>query len=151
MHKILEEEWLRFKQENEQAMREEGIVDFDNLIDESIQEYEKEENEAYFQQEQEELESILASYEVSKNLVICVNCQKASLTPDGRKRGVDPIASCPNCGFYTTESCLHDIIAATSAHAANCKGIISYSLEPGTDDTIISICNICDLWNMFYL
>ncbi|KAI7898796.1 uncharacterized protein BX663DRAFT_555517 [Cokeromyces recurvatus] len=147
--KILKDEWIRFKQENEQSMREEGIVDIDSLIEESIREYE--ENEAYFQQEQEELENTLASYEASRNTTICVNCQKSSLVPDARTIGQNPIASCPNCGFYVTESCLYDILTATSVHSSNCTGMISYSLEAGTDNTIIGVCNICDLWNLFYM
>jgi DNA-directed RNA polymerase subunit RPC12/RpoP len=149
MHKILETEWDQFKKENEKAMRQEGINDIDSLIEESLQAPYEEQYEYYLRQEQEELESAMYFYEESKNAIICVNCQKATLVPSQMKG--TSIATCPNCGFYSTESCLTDIVRMATEHGADCQGSISFSLEPGTDNTIIAVCNICDLWNMFYM
>jgi hypothetical protein len=148
MQKILEKEWDRFKKENEESMRREGVYDVDNLIEESIQE-EDPQNEFHLLQEQAELESALALYEESQRHM-CINCHKAALSPSTLKN--TPIALCPTCGFYATENCLADIDKAASVHAVNCQdGLMEYSLEPGTDNTVIAVCNVCDLWNIFYM
>jgi Zn-finger nucleic acid-binding protein len=149
MNIVLEKEWDRFKKENEIAMRQEGIIDIDGLIDESLQEEYEEENEYYLRQEKEELENAMYFYEESINAAICVNCQKAAVVSSQMRD--TSIATCPSCGFYTTESCLADIVHMATEHGAYCQGSASYSLEPGTDNTIIAVCNICDLWNMFYM
>ena len=142
MHKILEQEWDIFKRENETAMRNEGIDDIDNLIEESILKID-EEAEMYSKEMEEGLGQALDEYQA----IICVNCQKAKVTSSELK-GVK-VLSCPNCGFYATEMCLNTILESSKMHSIYCHGLISYSLEPGTDDSIISACNTCDLWDIF--
>lgn len=152
MQKVLEQEWDRFKKEHEESMRQEGIFDMDNLIEESIQEaHDQEESEFHLLQEQAELESALQLYEESatQHGHACVNCQKAALQPSIVKN--IQIVHCPRCGFYATEKCLQEIDKAASIHALNCQGQMEYALEPGTDNTMIAVCNICDLWNIFYM
>lgn len=149
MQNVLKNEWECFKKENENAMRQEGIIDMDGLIKQSLHEQFEEDDEYYLRQEQEELENAMYFYEESINSTICVNCQKAALVPSQIKDR--SIATCPNCSFYTTETCLADIVRTATEHGTYCQGSVSYSLEPGTDNTIVAICNICDLWNMFYL
>ncbi|GAN01173.1 hypothetical protein MAM1_0005c00604 [Mucor ambiguus] len=143
MTKVLEQEWSQFKKENEEAMRKEGIDDVDSLIEQSMLD---DEAEVYMQQEKEGLDLAL---EELYQAVACVNCQKAALTSCQIKNV--PVLACPQCGFYATEMCLNTILNASQHHSTYCHGLISYSLEPGTDDTIISACNICDLWDMFNL
>ncbi|OAD08271.1 hypothetical protein MUCCIDRAFT_154870 [Mucor lusitanicus CBS 277.49] len=141
MAKVLEQEWAEFKRVNEEAMRNEGIDDVDSLIEQSMLD---DEAEMYLQQESQGLDQAL---EELYQTVACVNCQKAALVPS-QVNGV-PVLACPPCGFYATESCLSTILNASRHHSGYCQGLISYSLEPGTDDTIIAACNICDLWDMF--
>ncbi|KAL9550279.1 hypothetical protein MBANPS3_004803 [Mucor bainieri] len=141
MAKVLEQEWSQFKKDNEEAMRREGIDDVDSLIEQSML---NDEAEAYLQQEEEGLDQ---AQEELYQTVVCVNCQKAALTSSHIK-GV-PVLACPTCGFYATEMCLNTILNASQQHSTYCHGLISYSLEPGTDDAIISACNVCDLWDMF--
>lgn len=147
MQTVLENEWDRFKKQHEQAMNEEGITDVDDLVDQSIQDYEDEENEIHLQLEREVLENEIALYEES--LVLCVNCHKSPLQPSTLKN--TPIASCPSCGFYATEKCLEDIRRAAVEHNQTCPGNMEYALEPGTDDTLLAACNVCDLWTMFVM
>ena len=142
MHKILEQELDIFKRENEIAMRNEGIDDIDNLIEESILKVD-EEAEMYSKEMEEGLGQALDEYQA----IICVNCQKAKIISSEIK-GVQVLA-CPNCGFYATEMCLNTILGSSKMHSMHCHGMISYSLEPCTDDSIISACNTCDLWDMF--
>ncbi|KAK4510869.1 uncharacterized protein ATC70_005304 [Mucor velutinosus] len=141
MTKVLQQEWIQFKMDNEEAMRKEGIDDMDSLIEQSMLD---DEAEMYLRQEEEGLDQAL---EELYQTVACVNCQKAALT-SSQIKGV-PVLACPQCGFYATETCLSTILNASHGHATYCHGLISYSLEPGTDDTIIAACNICDLWDMF--
>ncbi|CAO0792450.1 unnamed protein product [Mucor circinelloides] len=141
MPKILEQEWSQFKKDNEEAMRKEGIDDIDNLIEESILD---DEAEIYLREEEQELGQAM---EELYQTVVCVNCQKAALI-SSQIKGV-PVLSCPQCGFYATEMCTGAILNASQNHSAYCQGLISYALEPGTDDTIVATCNICDLWDMF--
>lgn len=143
MQGIVEKEWAEFKRVNEQLMREEGITNIDDLIEDSIQEA-NQENDVHLIQEQQELEYAIASYEQSK---LCVNCKKAMLSCSNNS----PIASCSQCGFYATEQCLSQIDIASFSHGSFCQGSIEYSLEPGTDNTLLAVCNICDLWDMFYM
>ncbi|KAI8069044.1 uncharacterized protein B0P05DRAFT_551327 [Gilbertella persicaria] len=140
MSKIVIAEKERIKQGHEESMLKEGIVDIDSLIEESLQQ-----EAQLFEEEQEELESALAFYEASKDAVICLNCKKAALILNQN------LASCPQCGFYATEKCLHDMIQAETHHANHCQGPIEYSLEPGTDNIITALCTICDLWSVFYM
>jgi hypothetical protein len=149
MQRILENEWNQFKKDNEQSMRQEGIFNVDELIEESIQEYEDEYIELHLQQEQEELENAIARYEASLSSAMCVNCHKTALQPSTRNS--QSIALCPNCGFYATENCLAEIDNAAAAHGTTCNGLMQYALEPGTDNSVLGICNICDLWSMFYM
>lgn len=141
MPKILEQEWSQFKKDNEEAMRKEGIDDIDNLIEESMLD---DEAEIYLREEEQELGQAM---EELYQTVVCVNCQKAALI-SSQIKGV-PVLSCPQCGFYATEMCTGAILNASQNHSAYCHGLISYALEPGTDDTIVATCNICDLWDMF--
>lgn len=141
MPKILEQEWNQFKKNNEEAMRREGIDDINSLIEESMF---NDEAEMYIRQEEEGLEQAL---EELYQTVACVNCQKAALVASQIK-GV-PVLACPQCGFYATEKCLHTVLDASQHHSTYCHGLIAYSLEPGTDDTIIAACNTCDLWDLF--
>ncbi|KAI8644667.1 hypothetical protein BD408DRAFT_413077 [Parasitella parasitica] len=142
LHKILEQEWDIFKKENEDAMRNEGIDDIDNLIEESMWD---EEADMYFREEEENLSQAMDDYQA----IVCVNCQKAALIST-QMQGLQ-VLSCPNCGFYATEMCLNTILQAIKNHSMQCYGLISYILEPGTDDSIIAACNICDLWDLFKL
>lgn len=141
MPKILEQEWTQFKKNNEEAMRKEGIDDVNSLIEESMF---NDEAEMYIRQEEEGLDQAL---EELYQTVACVGCQKAALVASQTK-GVSVLA-CPQCGFYATEMCLQTILNGSQHHSTYCHGLMSYSLEPGTDDTIIAACNTCDLWDLF--
>lgn len=140
MQYTLSQQWDNFKKENEQEMMREGIVDMDELIEESLmEEYEK-----YQKQEQEELEDTIASYERAS--LICVHCHKDTLIYTSQN-----MLSCPTCGFYATEICLQSILNAINQHSNQCQGRIEFSLEPGATSTILANCDICDLWDMFYM
>ncbi|CAO3613356.1 unnamed protein product [Mucor hiemalis] len=136
MQKVLESEWDRFKKQHEQAMNDEDL---------SVEDYEEEESEIHLPLEREVLENEIALYE--ELLELCVNCHKVPLQPSALKN--TPIALCPSCGFYATEKCLENIKRAASEHNSNCSGNMEYALEPGTDNTLLAACNVCDLWTMF--
>ncbi|CEP18348.1 hypothetical protein [Parasitella parasitica] len=140
MHKILEQEWDLFKKENEDAMRNEGIDDVNNLIEESMWD---EEAELYLKEEEENFGQAMDEYRA----IVCVNCKKAALVPT-KVKGIE-VSSCPNCGFYATEMCLTTILQASNNHSMQCYGLISYIMEPGTDGSIIAVCNVCDQWDLF--
>jgi hypothetical protein len=156
MQNALAEEWERFLRENEEAMRQEGLldVDIDNLIQENL-DFEQLQNfndntlEQLQAHEQEKLNSEIEFYETSKDTVICVNCCKTDLVPSS-KHNV-PIALCPNCGFYATEKCLHGILNVVNIHSNTCADKLDLSLEPGTDNTIIVNCDSCGLFDMYYM
>lgn len=139
MQSIVEKEWTEFLRMNEQLMRQEGITDINDLIQDSLQD---DETEVHLIQEQQELEEAIASYEQSK---LCVNCKKSMLTYTNQ------LASCQGCGFYATETCLAQIETASYSHTLSCHGSIEYTLEQGTDNSLIAVCNVCDLWDMFYM
>ena len=143
----METEWDRFKIENEQCMKEEGIYDIDNLIEQSIHEYEEEEQLLLYQLEQEELEQSIALYEES--LRLCINCRKVPLEPFMIQE--TPVAKCHQCGFYATEKCLTQVKEQAAIHDQSCQGQIGYALEPGTDNTLMAACDVCDLWDLFYM
>lgn len=150
MQKVLAEDWERFVRENQEAMRQEGLLDIDNLIQDSYELADDlDERAAEELQEQEELVNEIESYEASKQSIICVNCCKTNLVPSSKHN--TSIALCHNCGFYATENCLYQILQAVNDHSNNCTGTIGFSLEPGTDNTIVGNCETCDLWDMFYM
>ncbi|KAI8352164.1 hypothetical protein EDC96DRAFT_610168 [Choanephora cucurbitarum] len=142
MNQILASEKQKIKQEHEEMMRREGILDVDQLIEESLEQDQLELPE----EELENLDDALASYEASQHAAICISCRHAAFVP------IEPnLIGCPNCGFRITESCLSQLIQADMIHTETCRGCIEYSLEPGTDNTINANCYVCDLWNMFYM
>lgn len=147
MHVILEKEWTQFKAANEKAMEGEGITDMDDLIDQSIRDYQEEEGNFYLQQEQVELDNAIEQYQDSLDKKICAHCQRAYLSPSTLNDV--PVLSCPNCGFYATERCLVEVEKSAHTHTSTCHGSMEYALEPGTDDTLLAICSVCDLWTMF--
>ncbi|KAI7882306.1 uncharacterized protein EV154DRAFT_523007 [Mucor mucedo] len=140
MQHMIQNEWAEFVRLNEQTMREEGIMDINDLISESI--HNDDETQVHLLLEEQELEEAIACYEQSRQ---CVSCKKSVLTFTSQ------LASCPTCGFYATESCLAQIDAASFSHAQQCQGPIEVSLEPGTDNTLLVACDSCGLWDMFYM
>ncbi|KAI8973474.1 hypothetical protein BDF20DRAFT_882531 [Mycotypha africana] len=143
-----------FLERNQDALKREGFSDINMLIEDSLYELneaqvEKLEADQYQMEEQAEIENAIKSYEEARNQVICVNCRRAILIPAIVNH--KSVNSCPACGFYTTESCLHQILQAANAHADHCTGSIGYGLEAGSDDTILAACNQCDLWDLFSL
>lgn len=122
-------------------MREEGILDINDLISDSIHTTD-DETQLFLLQEAQALEEAIASYEQSKQ---CVSCKKDFLT------FTSTLASCSSCGFYATLPCLAQIEAAFYSHVQQCQGSIEVSLEPGTDNTILASCDLCNLWDMFYM
>ncbi|KAI9267384.1 hypothetical protein BY458DRAFT_476097 [Sporodiniella umbellata] len=136
----LTQEWVDFKKRNEDAMLKEGVVDMDELIEESL----REEYEEYLRQEDEELESILSQNEQISP--ICINCLKQHLVMTSPN-----LYSCLGCGFYTSETCLQNILGVLSQHGALCQGRVEFCVEPNTNNTLIANCDVCDLWDMFYM
>lgn len=147
MRVIVENEWEKFKSENENAMKEEGIIDADDLIEQSLQDYQQEANEFHLEQEQKDLENAIAQYQESLDNKICFQCQRAYLGLSTLNN--EPVLSCPNCGFYVTERCFVEVEKSAHAHGSTCPGSMEYALESGADNTLLAICNVCDLWTMF--
>lgn len=141
MKRALQEDWEQFVRENQESIRQEGLLDIESLIQDS---YELTQD---IQDDMPDLEEI--EYETSDDTIICVNCRKAYLSPS--TNGNTHFACCQNCGFYATPNCLNQIITAVTQHSTVCNGSIGFSLEPGTDNTIIANCETCDLWDIFYM
>ncbi|KAG1465286.1 hypothetical protein G6F56_004919 [Rhizopus delemar] len=140
MQYTLPQEWADFKKRNEEAMLREGVTDMDDLIEESL----REEYDEYLRQEQEELEYTVKHSEQA--CLICVHCLKGSLIYQNSS-----MLSCSRCGFYATESCLQTALNVVNQHSAQCQGRIEFSLELGTNNTLVANCDLCGLWDMFYI
>ncbi|KAI9320538.1 hypothetical protein BX666DRAFT_1909000 [Dichotomocladium elegans] len=122
------EEWFKFMQLHEEALKAEGIADFEMLHMEE-EEYEQEQfvdEDAYF-----------------SNCIFCVHCGNAPLELDITRK-----LRCPCCGFMAAEHTVLNIKATIDRHELVCTGQIGYSPEPGSD-AIYGLCDTCDLLEVF--
>ncbi|KAI8983099.1 hypothetical protein BDB01DRAFT_792444 [Pilobolus umbonatus] len=141
---VLKEVWEQFILENEAAMKREGVCDIDEMIESDEIDIAL---EAFLLEEETIILNTLSSYEESLQIIVCINCQKDRLNPS-LYNGV-PVIACNQCGFYTTEKGYLTIIEGKNGHDINCTGYIQYSLEPGTDHSIMSVCDECDDWSIY--
>ncbi|KAI7862801.1 hypothetical protein BDF14DRAFT_1468303 [Spinellus fusiger] len=159
------DEWEAFVRNNEEAMRSEGIDDSIALeIEKEIMtDYAmmKENSDCidYNEDEEAELSYTIQCYEeeqsrqqalfmsIDTNGMECMECKNTTLFTSVDSNGVK-VMICSSCGFSLNEKTTNAIQKTLHEHTYICSGSIGYMLDPESKDSLLGICNTCDLWTM---
>ncbi|KAI8391568.1 uncharacterized protein BYT42DRAFT_610780 [Radiomyces spectabilis] len=158
MQHIILQEWETFKRTNEEALQREGVgldTNLDafeaNLYQELQDEYDPTYDEM-MQEEEAQLARAFEDYQQTSGLqypnsCVCLKCRQSLLQPtvsNGQN-----CFYCNQCGFHVLQETLTSIQRTMKEHDLQCNGAFNCMVEPGTNDSIIGVCDICDLWAVF--